>query len=346
MTLIYFLLVLGITVFIHELGHFIFAKRAKVHVYEFSIGMGPRIYKFNLPNDETDYSIRAFPIGGYVSMSGEEVEIDESIPEEKRFQSKTWVQRFFIIIAGVIFNFILAITLLFIVGLILGVPNNTPIISGIEEDFPIYQTDLQQGDKIIKINNTKIRSIDRLLLELHFTNGKDIKMEVMSKEQKIKTINVQPKKIKENDNEIYRYGFSLDNSVENGFLASLKFAFVKTGNLIEQMYITISSLITGKLKLNTLAGPIGIYGIVGETAKAGLINLVYLTAFLSINVGFINILPFPAFDGGRLLFLIIEKIKGKPVDAKVENIIHSIGFSFLILLMLAVTYNDILKLFK
>ncbi|MDD2519081.1 MAG: site-2 protease family protein, partial [Bacilli bacterium] len=118
MTIIYFVLVLGITVFIHELGHFIFAKKAGIYIYEFSIGMGPRLFKFERANDETVYSIRLFPIGGYVSMSGEEVEVAENVPVEKRFQSKTWIQRFLTIVAGVTFNFLLAIVLLFIVGLV------------------------------------------------------------------------------------------------------------------------------------------------------------------------------------------------------------------------------------
>ncbi len=346
MTLIYFILVLGVTVFIHELGHFIFAKKAGIYIYEFSIGMGPRLFKFNRKNDETDYSIRLLPIGGYVSMSGEEVEVDESVPLEQRFQSKTWIQRLLTITAGVIFNFILAIILLFIVGLVVGAPNNKPIITSLDEEYPVYNTELKPGDKIIKVNNKKVNSVDRFLLELQLNNGKNLTFEVVDNNNAIKKVELEPKKIEENGTEMYRYGFSLDNSVTKGILPSIKFAFAKTGSLIEQMMIIVKSLITGQLKLNSLAGPIGIYGIVGKTAKAGLINLVYLIAFLSINVGFINIMPFPAFDGGRLLFLIIEKIKGSPINAKVENIVHNIGFSLLILLMLLVTYNDILRLFK
>ncbi|NLM62770.1 MAG: RIP metalloprotease RseP [Mollicutes bacterium] len=346
MTLIYFVLVLGITIFIHELGHFIFAKKAGIYVYEFSLGMGPKIFEFNRKNDETTYSIRLFPIGGYVSMSGEEVEIDERVPEEQRFQSKTWGQRLLTIVAGVMFNFLLAIVFLFIVGLVLGVPTNKPIINSLEEDYPIYQTELEPGDQIIKINDTKINSVDRMLLELQLNNGKDITMEVISKDQIKKEVTITPKKVEENGVEVYRYGFSLENNITKGIIPSIKFAFTKTANLIEQMVVIIKSLVTGKLQLTALTGPVGIYSIVGETAQAGFINLVYLTAFLSINVGFINILPFPAFDGGRLLFLVIEKIKGSPISTRVENIIHNIGFSLLMLLMILVTYNDILRLLK
>ena len=121
LTIIYFVFILGVTVFIHELGHFMFAKKFGVYVYEFSIGMGPRLFKFNRKNDETDYCIRLFPIGGYVQMAGEEVEVDEKIPENKRLQSKKWYQRLLIMVAGVMMNFILAIVILFTVGLIKGV---------------------------------------------------------------------------------------------------------------------------------------------------------------------------------------------------------------------------------
>lgn len=346
MTFIYFFIVLGITVFIHELGHFIFAKRAKIHVYEFSIGMGPRIFKFNRPNDETVYSLRLFPIGGFVSMSGEEVKADETIPEQSRMQSKTWTERFLVIVAGVTFNFLLAIILLFLVSLITGAPNNKPYITHVEENYPAYNTELKSGDLILKINNKKIRSVDRLLIELQLNYGKAISVEVRDSDNKIKNIELEPKKLKEEGQEVYRFGFTIDNTTTKGILPSVKYAFVKTGNLIEQMVIVIKSLFTGQLKLNSLAGPVGIYGIVGESAKAGFINLIYLIAFLSINLGFVNLIPFPAFDGGRLLFLIIEKIKGSPVNSKVENTIHTIGFMLLLLLVVIVTYNDIIRIFK
>lgn len=346
MTLIYFILVLGITVFIHELGHFIFAKKAGIYVYEFAIGMGPKIFKFNRKNDETTYSIRLFPIGGYVQMAGEEVEVDEKIPLERRMQSKNWIQRFLTIIAGVLFNFILAIVLLFIVALITGAPQNKPYIDELDSKYPASKTELQSGDQIVKINNVKIRSVDRLMFELQINNGKKINMQVVDIENNIKNVSITPLKEKSDGADYYRYGFSLENKIEKGILPSIKYAFVKTGNLIEQMVLIIGALVTGELSLNSLAGPIGIFNIVGETAKAGFVNLIYLIGFLSINVGFINLLPIPAFDGGRLLFLVFEKIMGKPINQKVENIIHSVGFILLMSLMIIVTYNDILRLFK
>ena len=164
MTLIYFILILGITVFIHELGHFIFAKHAGIYVYEFSIGMGPQIFKFHRKNDETEYSIRLLPIGGYVQMAGEEIEADEDIPKEKQMTHKKWHQRFMTVIAGILFNFLLAIFIFFIVGLINGVPTETTTVADVSKNSAAFKAGLKSGDKILKINGTKIVSSDHLML--------------------------------------------------------------------------------------------------------------------------------------------------------------------------------------
>ena len=346
MTLIYFILVLGITVLIHELGHFIFAKRAGVYVYEFSIGMGPRLFKFKRKNDETEYSIRLFPIGGFVSMAGEDIEVDKNVPEEKQMYNKTWLQRFLIVIAGVMFNFILAIILLFIVALNTGAPTNKNYISETSEGFPISETNIQSGDKILKVNGKKVRNQDMLMLELTVNNGKTIKLTVEHQNKEVEVVTVKPKKIKVDDKTTYKYGMALENKIEKGILPSLKYAFTKTFDLIEQMVKIIFYLITGTLSLDSLSGPVGIYNVVGESAKAGLISIIYLIAYLCINVGFINLIPIPAFDGGRALFLIIEKIRKKKVNPKVENTIHAIGLVLLMLLMIVITFNDIVRLFK
>lgn len=346
MSLIYFILVLGITVMVHELGHFIFAKKAGIYIYEFSIGMGPRLLKFKRKNDETEYSIRLFPIGGYVSMAGEDIEIDKNIPKDKQMQSKTWVQRFLTIIAGVLFNFLLAIILLFIIGLINGVPNNKPYIKTIDKNYPIYKSNIKEGDLITKINNVKINDTDRLVLELQVNNKKEINVEVLHKNGQKETVEIKPILKQINGKSSYAYGFVLDSKVNHGFLPAIKYAFLKTFSLLKQMFLIISYLCAGKLSLNNLAGPIGIFTIVGEAAKNGFLNIIYLIAYLCINVGLINIIPLPAFDGGRLLFLIIEKIKGSSVDPKVENTIHAVGFYLLMALMVFITYNDILRLLK
>lgn len=346
MTLLYFILVLGVTVLIHELGHFIFAKRAGVYVYEFSIGMGPKLFNFHRKNDETTYSIRLLPIGGFVSMAGEDMEDEnKDIPKEKQLISKKWHERFLTIIAGVMFNFILAIILLFFVGLFNGATTNKAYIDSVEPEYPAYEV-LEPGDQIIKVNDKKINSVDLLSLELQIHKGEEVTFTIIDKKGKERIEVITPKIVEVDGVETYVYGFTLKNEVEHGFLPALRYAFTKTFSLLQQMVLIIFYLITGRLSLDSLAGPVGIFNIVGESAKAGIVSLMYLTAYLCINVGFMNFIPLPAFDGGRLLFLIIEKIKGSRVKPEIENTIHSIGFILLMILMIFITYNDILRLFK
>jgi regulator of sigma E protease len=339
MTLLYFIIILSLTVFVHELGHFIFAKKAGIHVYEFCIGMGPRIFKFKRKNDETEYGIRLFPIGGFCSMAGEGSVLDKDIPKDKLLQNKTWLERFLTIIAGVMFNFIFAIILLFIFGLFNGNPNNLPLVNNVAFETPAYNSGLLSGDLIKRINGVNVSTIDRLLIEYQINYGNDLELVVL-RDGSLENITIKPTK---NDDDTYSYGFNLNNDTKKGFIEAIKYSISKFVSLINQMFVTIFYLITGKLSLTNLSGPIGIYKVVGSSAKEGIVNLIYLTGYLSLNVGFINLLPIPAFDGGRLLFLIIEKIIKRPVSVKVENTIHSVGFILLMVLMVAITYNDIIR---
>ena len=345
MTIIYFILILGIVVLIHEFGHFIFAKKAGIYVYEFSIGMGPQLFKFYRKNDETEYSIRLLPIGGYVQMAGEDMEEEESdIPKEKQMTNKKWYQRFLTIIAGILFNFLLAIVIFFIVGLVNGVPTDTTTVAEVTKDSAALEAGLQSGDVIEKINGKTILSSDHLMLLVQ-VNGKETMDVVVDRDGKEVALEITPKKVEVDDQVTYQYGFSLNNTVVHNFFVAVKYGFTKMFSLLHQMILIIGYLIIGKLSLSSLAGPVGIYTVVEQSAEAGLMSLVYLVGFLSLNVAFINLLPIPAFDGGRILFLIIEKIKGSRVNPKVENTIHALGFIFLMILMVLITYNDIMRLF-
>lgn len=345
MTIIYFILILGIVVLIHEFGHFIFAKKAGIYVYEFSIGMGPQLFKFHRKNDETEYSIRLLPIGGYVQMAGEDMEEEESdIPKEKQMTNKKWYQRFLTIIAGILFNFLLAIVIFFIVGLVNGVPTDTTTVAEVTKNSAALEAGLQSGDVIKEINGKTILSSDHLMLLVQ-VNGKETMDVVVDRDGKEVALEITPKKVEVDDQVTYQYGFSLNNTVVHNFFAAVKYGFTKMFSLLHQMILIIGYLIIGKLSLSSLAGPVGIYTVVEQSAEAGLMSLVYLVGFLSLNVGFINLLPIPAFDGGRILFLIIEKIKGSRVNPKVENTIHALGFIFLMILMVLITYNDIMRLF-
>jgi len=201
MTLLFFIIILGGIIFIHELGHFIFAKRSGIYVYEFSLGMGPKIFKFNRKNDETDYCLRLFPIGGFVQMAGEEVNDDEDVPKDKKFTNKTFFQKFMTVIAGIMMNFLLAIILLFIVALINGAPQNKAIVGPIDSSYPAYTSGLQDGDRILKVNGRSANTTDKLTLQLQVFQGQDIEMEV-ERNGYIKNIKLTPKEV-EVDGEKY-----------------------------------------------------------------------------------------------------------------------------------------------
>ena len=340
-TIIAFIFILGVTVTIHEFGHFLFAKKAGIYVYEFSIGMGPRLFKFNRKNDETDYSIRLLPIGGYVQMAGEDIEVDEKVPKDKLLQSKTWKERFMTMVAGVMFNFLLAIVVLFIIALIRGVTLDATKIdtSTINE--------LKKGDNIVEVNGHFVNNYDKLALELSVAGSKSFDMKVKHKNGTYDTVTVKPKAVYDEKDNLkgYEYGFTITGKHEHSLLSSFKYAFSKFFSTVEQMFFTVWYLITGNLSLKLLSGPVGIFSIVGTAAESGFVSVLSLLALISINVGFINLLPIPAFDGGHILFLIIEKIKGSKVNPKIENTIHSIFFILLMALMLYITFNDIIRLF-
>lgn len=339
-TIICFVLVLGITVTIHEFGHFLFAKEAGIYVYEFSIGMGPRLKKFTRKNDETEYSIRLLPIGGYVQMAGEEVEEDKKIPKDKRLQSKTWSQRFMTMFAGVMFNFLLAIVVLFVIALVKGVSMDATHIS----DSKIKE--LKKGDKIVEVDGRFVNNYDKLALELTIVGSKKFDMKVKHSDGTYSTVKIKPKAVYDKKElKGYEYGFNIEGTYKHNLFVAIKYAFVKFFNTMEQMFFTIFYLFTGDLSLKMLSGPVGIFTLVGSAAKSGITTLLSLLALISINVGFINLLPIPAFDGGHILFLIIEKIKRSPVNPKVENTIHTVFLILLLVLMAYITLNDILRLF-
>ena len=421
MTIVYFILILGITVFIHELGHFLCAKKFGVYVYEFSIGMGPRLFKFNRKGDETDYCIRLLPIGGFVQMAGEEIDVDEKIPEGKRLQAKPAFQRFLIMVAGVMMNFLLAIVILFFIGLfnkvtlnnvyvaqstVSGLDDGSKIVAinnnfvnnydklslelivagkknftmtvkdanGVKKDVSItpievgksnliygndYGFDIEAGLKvanskvnglddgvtIVEINGKVIDEYHELLIELNNIKDKNFTMKIKDDANVTKDIVINVSSKDKDQLTGYSYGFYLTGNEESGFFAAIKYSFLKFFSSIEQMIFTVFYLIIGKISLSMLSGPVGIFNAVSVYSSYGFTSLLSLLALICINVGFVNLIPFPAFDGGHVLFIVIEKIKGSRVNPKTEAIIHNIGFIILMILMVLVTYSDIVKLF-
>ena len=344
-TLILFILILGVTIFVHEFGHFIFAKMAGVHVYEFALGFGPVIFK-KIAKDGTQYAIRAIPLGGFVSMAGEEVDYDAKKHKGKNMQDKSFIQRFLIMFMGVGNNFIFAFLVLLLIGFIYGAPNLDPVITDVSENYPADVAGLDAGDKVLSINGNKVTYIDDISLYMTLADLEEtLNFKVEKENGVVESYNIEPTKQTVDGEDSYVVGITLAKTTERGFFKSFEFAFKQEMAIFKQMIVVLKSLFTGDLSVNKLSGPVGIYSIVDQYKEQGLNSLLYLVALLSVNVGIINLIPLPAFDGGRILFLIIEKLKGSPINPKVENVIHSIGFILLMILMIYITFNDILNLF-
>jgi len=344
LTIIYFAIILGVIVFVHEFGHFIFSKMFGVYVYEFSLGMGPKIFSKKDKKGETTYSIRAIPIGGYCSLAGEGSEEDKKLPKERLLQSKPIWQRFLIMFFGAGNNFLLALIVLFFLGLFMGSPSISTAINEVVPESPAAVAGMLPGDEIRYVNGEKAKTLDDVQLYLAIAKGEtEIVISRNGEEQTIKlTPLTEEEKVAQGKD--YSYGFSFNQDREYGFLNAIKYSFTKFGALVRQMVITFKGLFTGGISVKELSGPVGIFSAVDQTKSGGAANLFYLLALLSLNVGFVNLIPFPAFDGGRIVFLFIEKIKGKPVKAETENLIHTIGFFILLALIIFVTINDIIRL--
>lgn len=353
-SIIYFVFILGIIVLVHEFGHFIFAKIFKIHVYEFAIGMGPVIWSSKKRREkkikekkkvsETIYSIRAIPIGGFCSLAGEGGEEDKNVKKENLLQGKPVWQRFLVMFFGAGNNFILAILILLVTAFIYGSPTLSTNIPVVIDGSPVAEAGLQANDKILKINGKKTKTLDDVQLYLTIAGEKETKFTILrhNKEYEYK---VKPLSGKAMEEAGYSFGIQFNNTLKRGFGKSINYAFMKFYSIARQVFITIKELIIGGVGLDQLSGPVGIFSAVDETRAAGFYSILSLTALLSINVGIMNLLPLPAFDGGRILFLIIEKIKGSPIKPETENLIHNIGFFLLLALLVYVTINDILRLF-
>ena len=346
LSLLYFILILGAIVLVHEFGHFIFSKLFGVYVYEFSIGMGPKILHWKKKGGETEYCIRAIPIGGFVSLAGEDADDNSKIDKKRKLYSKPVWQRLIIMIAGATFNFLFAFVILFVSALIYGSISTKPIVANVSEGYPAYDAGIKEGDTIVSINKQKVSSWNEVKLYIQTSEGKELNIVLKDKTGTKREVKVIPIEVKDDEGNIsYAVGIGLDNTVRRGLWTSLKHATQTTCSLYKLMLTTLKQLITGKFSVSDLSGPVGIYSVVDSQSKQGLESILYLIAYLSMNVGVINLIPFPAFDGGRVLFLIIEKIRRKPIKAKTEGMINSIGFILLMLLMVFVTINDVIKLF-
>ena len=350
MSIVIAIIIFSLIITIHEFGHFIAAKSNGVRVNEFAIGMGPAIFKKK--KGETLYALRVFPIGGYCAMEGE----DKESADGRAFCQKAVWRRMIIVVAGVCMNMILGLVLL-MVQTATSDAIVTTTVSKFEEGAVSHETGLEVGDEIIAINGMRIfASMD---MSYKFTNDEDgvYDMVVVRDGNRVSLKNVKlSTAVDEEGNETIHYDFWVEpGKITAGSVVSQ--AFKQTATDARLIYISIADIIRGKYTLKDMSGPVGIVDSIGDVIESerdedtgkidwrGLADSVLsLSSFITINVGIFNLLPLPALDGGRFIFLLIEAIRRKPVPPEREGMVHTIGMAALLLLMVVITVSDITKL--
>lgn len=330
MTVIYAILIFCLLIFVHELGHFIVAKACGVKVNEFAIGMGPAI--FRKQKGETLYAVRVFPIGGYCSMEGE----DEDSDEPRAFNNQPAWQRACVLAAGSFMNLLTCVILLIVIAFWVGTATTT--IDSVLDGSPAQKAGITAGDTIVSINGEKIEKWDDIINSVGYSKAKsaDIGVERDGSEITLKTELVYDKEAKRNM-------IGISPTVEHQFFGSIGEGVRDTGTMTVMMYKILKQLFTGEVSVKELSGPVGIVYATNEAAKSGIIYVIYLAALLSLNLAVINMLPLPALDGGRLLFLVIRLFTGRRVSDETEGKIHFIGICLLFALMIYVTFNDVIR---
>jgi regulator of sigma E protease len=361
-----FLLILGVVVFVHELGHFLAARRAGVFVEEFALGMGPKLFSFRgktvRGDDATIFSLRLFPIGGFCKMRGQ----DDDLPEDDTsLSTKTVPQRMLVMAGGSIMNFLLAFLLFF--GLTLLTGYRVAQVRGVPEGYPAYHAGLQPGDRITHINGNRVTLYENFLLQLEFSGGEPLNIRYVRDGQR-NHVTLTPFEAAPG---VWRIGFFHDTRFglldtltdelrEEGFRRAGVWGSVVTGS--EMMLFNIRLPFTMLARwMNNQHMPAGA-GIMGPIGMAGelttvyqqviyehgildtVLTMVFFTALLSAALGLFNLLPIPAMDGARLVFLLIEGIRRKPVPPERENVVHLVGFVLLITLTVFIAYRDIIRL--
>ncbi|MCB2198055.1 RIP metalloprotease RseP [bacterium] len=352
LTLVSFIVVLGVVVFVHEFGHFAAAKLSGARVEAFSIGFGKL---FGIKRGETEYRLGYIPLGGYVKISGM---VDEFMDEEGgikgepwEFQSKSTLAKVFMISAGVIMNFILGFVIYTGITLFEGKPTTDPsaLIGSVAEDYPAMEAGVQPGDRILAVDGVEastwlafrdlIRERANQETQLRWVSGVDtMSATVIPREEQIVEdeqllsvgmIGVGPRVIYQ----------------PAGIGTAIVTGAQSTWNILDLSLQSVGMLVKGEASVSDLTGPAGIVYLSGETARAGWISFVSFIAFISISIGFLNILPFPVLDGGHLVYILIEAIIRRPVSTKVKLVLQQVGMALLLLLVLVVTYHDILRFF-
>lgn len=343
MSILITLLIIAVLVLAHELGHFIAARRIGIPVHEFSLGFGYKL--FSIKRNGIEYSFRLIPLGGFVRMAGEELGDDFSQPGG--YSSRTPLEKIRVSFAGPFMNFVLAILIFIYIFAFIGIPHvsNEPVLGKVLEGKPAYTAGLRENDRVIEIEGIKVTTWSEFTEQItNSSPGEELNI-VIEREGKVQSFTIIPELNDTTEQTI----IGVLNKIEydkQGILASIKIGLQQTYELTVLLLSALWTMITGGASVQDLAGPVGITRLVGEAAQIGTVYLLNFTAFLSINLGILNLLPIPALDGSKIIFATIEGIRRKPIEPEREGFIHWLGFIFLMFLIVIVTYNDIIKLFK
>ena len=344
-----FIFVLGVLVLVHECGHFIVAKLLRVRVEVFSIGFGKKL--FGIKRGDTEYCISLVPLGGYIKLSGDN-------PEEKRdgksweFLSKTPSERAAIVAAGPAFNYFAAF-LLFSLVFFLGVPNLTAKIGELKDNYPAQMAGIQVGDRVLSVDGKKVEFWEELSATIYEKNKEEKISLKIQRQDKVFDLSLVPKvettkNIFGDDIKIGLIGIMPAQEtkiVRFGLIASVQKGAQRIITITKMTYFSLYRMAIGKMSMReSLAGPVVIFKITGQAARLGFIYLLQIMATLSVSLAIINLFPIPVLDGGHLLFLLYEKIRGKSASMKTQEIATRIGLSMLIVLMVFVFYNDLVRI--
>lgn len=348
MTIILFILIFGVVVLSHEFGHFLIAKLNGIHVVEFSIGMGPTLFSFH--KKETKYALKLLPIGGACMFEGEDgLETEQGESAGSFLKANVWA-RISTVLAGPVFNFILAF--LFSVILVSLNPTDVPVISGVAQGGMAEAAGLQEGDRIVSINGEKTYLFRDIQLMLAVNKNKPLDIVYERDGEQFKD-SISPALNEETGSYILGiYGGVYEQS---SGLSVFQHAFYEMRYCVRATYKSLGMMVTGNFSREDVAGPVGIaVNVVGKTydqAKdygfgAVVLSMMNITLLLSVNLGILNLLPLPALDGGRLVFMLIEVVRGKPVPPDKEGIVHFVGLVFFMGLMVVVLFNDLMNIFS
>ncbi len=355
-TILSFIIVLGLLIFVHELGHFVFAKLFGVRVLKFSLGFGPKIVGKKI--GETEYVISAFPLGGFVKMFGEnpdEQDISE-VDKQGSFAHKSVWQRFFIVFAGPVFNLLFSVILFFLVFAFLGIPTSvdTTRVGKVNVNSPADKAGLLPNDVILRINERETLVWDDVLEGVKSSDGKPLAIVVQRGNENVHlTVTPAIDAVKNVFGEVVEQRFMIgikkaDDMTwqESSLTTALENACLQTWMYISLTAVGFAKIIQQVVPASEMGGPILIAQIAGEQMKAGWVNLIYFMGLLSVNLGLLHLLPIPVLDGGHLAFLTIEGLRRKPLNIRAQIIAQQVGMGLLGTLMIFVFYNDIVRLFK